>query len=80
VRPAAGQDSGTEAFYRHSATESAPPLLVKPLPLLARPLPRALHRSSSSGVLATAVEALLRMRTDTSAAMDAADEDDDQSS
>lgn len=68
-----------DTFHRHSATESAPPLL-KPLPLLARPLPRALHRSGSSGVLATAVEALLRMRTDTSATMDAADDDDDQSS
>ena len=47
--------------------------------MLIKPQPRALHRSSSSGVLATAVEALLRMRTDTSPA-DMSNGDDDQSS
>ena len=47
--------------------------------MLIKPLPRALHRSSSSGVLATAVEALLRMRTDTAAA-DMSTGDDEQSS
>jgi hypothetical protein len=60
-----GEDSGTlDTYHRQSGTEAAP---------------ATLQRSGSSGVLRTAVEALLHMRTDHTA-RSAADDDDDQSS